>query len=390
MQYKIAMVVHGRFHAFDLARALLARGHQVTLYTNYPQWIVKRFGISTEHVESFWFHGLLARSVAILQRFGTIVCIEAVLHRLFGHWATRQLKKQQWDVVIAWSGISEEILDALPMRGIPCLLTRGSAHIKTQARILGEEEARTNMPQDRPSDWMIQREEREYAKANCILVLSQFARRTFQEFGFTDQKVQITPLGVEVSDFRPDPTIIQKRCDRIRSGAPLHILYVGTKSFQKGMWDLRQVAEQLQHENFQFRLVGPSPRETEVYLNPLYSFVEFISKEPQSALPDHYAWGDIFLFPTIQDGFAVVLTQAAASGLPILATTNCAAPDFVREGKTGWVVPIRSADQIVERLRWCNEHRIELAQMVHNVYERFEPYTWEHAAADLEKVLLTL
>lgn len=43
---KIAIVVHGRFDAFDLARALIARGHDVTLFTNYPGWAVEPFGIS--------------------------------------------------------------------------------------------------------------------------------------------------------------------------------------------------------------------------------------------------------------------------------------------------------------------------------------------------------
>jgi hypothetical protein len=35
MKYKIAIAVHGRFHAFDFARALIAQGHDVTLFTNY-------------------------------------------------------------------------------------------------------------------------------------------------------------------------------------------------------------------------------------------------------------------------------------------------------------------------------------------------------------------
>ena len=60
----------------------------------------------------------------------------------------------------------------------------------------------------------------------------------------------------------------------------------------------------------------------------------------------------------------MVLAQALACGLPLLATENCGAPDFVREGETGWIVPIRSPDRLAERLRWCGEHRNELAEMV--------------------------
>lgn len=58
---KIAIVVHGRFDAFDLARALIARGHDVTLFTNYPGWAVEPFGISKMYVRSFVLHGVGVR-----------------------------------------------------------------------------------------------------------------------------------------------------------------------------------------------------------------------------------------------------------------------------------------------------------------------------------------
>src|SRR5688500_8529662 len=65
---KIAIVVHGRFHAFNLARALLERGHEVTLFTNYPKWAVERFHFPAERVRSFWVHGVLTRAAEMLQR----------------------------------------------------------------------------------------------------------------------------------------------------------------------------------------------------------------------------------------------------------------------------------------------------------------------------------
>ena len=49
---KIAVVVHGRFFAFELARALLARGHDVTVFTNYPRWAAARFGLPPARVRA--------------------------------------------------------------------------------------------------------------------------------------------------------------------------------------------------------------------------------------------------------------------------------------------------------------------------------------------------
>jgi glycosyltransferase involved in cell wall biosynthesis len=94
----------------------------------------------------------------------------------------------------------------------------------------------------------------------------------------------------------------------------------------------------------------------------------------------------VFLFPTIEDGFAMVLAQAAAAGLPVVTTANCAGPDLLREGETGWIVPIRSPEALAERLRWCDGHRPELAMMVARIHEQFQPRDWSDVAADLEAV----
>src|SRR5205823_1798152 len=94
--------------------------------------------------------------------------------------------------------------------------------------------------------------------------------------------------------------------------------------------------------------------------------------------------GDVFVFPTIEDGYAVVLAQAAASGLPILTTVNCSGPDLVRENETGWVLPIRCPGSFVDRLRWCLAHRSELATMVGAAYDDFRPRDWSDVATDFE------
>jgi glycosyltransferase involved in cell wall biosynthesis len=381
---KIAMVVHGRFHAFDLARAVIERGHVVALLTNYPAWAVERFGVPRRHVRSFWPHGVLARAAwRLREKYGALYP-EAALHRLFGRWAAAQLSKERWDVMHLWSGVAEESLRAAATGCTLRLLMRGSAHIRAQARLLEEEERRTGAPQDRPSAWMIAREEREYALADTIAVLSTFARRTFLAEGVPSHRLGLLPLGARLSAFRPPREVVEARCRRILDGATLRVLYVGAISFQKGLWDLAAVVRELSASNFDFRLVGPRPAEAAAAVASLAGLATVVPRQPQAKLPDVYLWGDVFVFPTIQDGYATVLAQAAASALPILATTNCSGPDLIRDGENGWVVPIRSPEALIERLRWCDTHRQELADMVRRIYEKFQPRDWANVAADFE------
>src|SRR5206468_620270 len=109
----------------------------------------------------------------------------------------------------------------------------------------------------------------------------------------------------------------------------------------------------------------------------------FVLRQPQLSLPSIYRQSDVFLFPTIEDGYAVVLAQAQAAGLPILATTNCSASDFVRDGENGWILPIRDPAAFIERLEWCDAHRNELARMVWATFDRYQPRDWSNVASDL-------
>ena len=104
---------------------------------------------------------------------------------------------------------------------------------------------------------------------------------------------------------------------------------------------------------------GSSVREegqAQALLNELRAHAELVPAMPEAQLCEAYEWGDVFIFPTIEDGFATVLAQAYAAGLPILATTNCGAPDFIRQGETGWILPIRAPAEFIEQLEWCDAH----------------------------------
>jgi glycosyltransferase involved in cell wall biosynthesis len=383
---KIAIVVHGRFHAFDLARALIDRGHDVTVFTNYPAWAVERFGFPKERVRSFWPHGVLSRANQWLHDKARFPYFEAALHRMFGRWAAGELGRERWDVIHHWSGVAEEALCADKRASALHLLMRGSSHIRTQRRLLDEEEQRVGVPQDKPSPWMIAREEREYTLADRIVVLSTFAYESFVAQGVPREKLRLLPLGANLEQFRPPPAVVEQRCRRIEAGEPLRVLYVGALSFRKGFWDLGAMVRRLDGQAFRFRFVGPRSREAEGVLRELSRNVELLAKRPQRRLPEVYAGGDVFVFPTIEDGYAQVLAQAAASALPILTTANCSGPDLVREGENGWVLPIRSPKAFIERLRWCDAHRKELAAMVRRIYTEFQPRTWEEVAADFEAI----
>lgn len=384
---RIALVVQGRFHAFDLANALTARGHTVGVFTNYPAWAVEKFGVPRAQVHSFVMHGVLTRAALKWRERIPSLYPETALHQLFGKWAANALRGQAWDIVHPWSGVAEESL----RQRVPdahYLLMRGSSHIRTQAELLAQEEQRVGAKQEQPGTWMIAREEREYALSDHIITLATFARRTFLEQGADPTRVWNVPLSAPVEQFRPAREIIAARFERIRAGHPLRILYVGALSYRKGMFDLAAVARALPRERFQFRAVGARPLETKTLFEGLDGRIDRVGKVPQAELPAHYAWADVFLFPTIEDGFPITLAQARVNGLPIISTVNSGAPDLIQEGETGWLVPIRSPQMLLDRLHQCDTDREGLAAMALRSYDEFRPRTWADVAQEFENVCL--
>jgi glycosyltransferase involved in cell wall biosynthesis len=360
---------------------LLERHVDVTVFTGYPKTIVSRFQIPKKNVRSFALHGALSR-VLYSTELPFRELRERAAHTLFGQWARRAVTRDRYDVNHVWSGVAEEIFRAHGTG--KHFLMRGSAHIRTQADLLAAESVRVGAGLPGPTRWMISREKREYGLADRIIVLSRFAWDSFVAQGVSPERLRWLPLGSELSKFRPPTSVVEARCQRIRANQPLRVLYVGALSWQKGTWDLAQIAAALPREDFHLRIVGPVTSEVGRLMNTLRGRAEVIGKVPQERLREHYDWADVFVFPTLQDGYAVVLAQAAAGGLPIITTTNCSGPDFIEEGRNGWIVPIRNSQAFIERLRWCHANRTELAEMTSRVYAGFKPRDWRQVAADFE------
>ena len=90
MSKKITIVVHGRFHAFDLARELIARGHNVKVLTSQPPSRYTSFGLEWSLVSTYWFYGGLTRVLRYLP--GSIQQLsERLLKPMFSNWAARRI-----------------------------------------------------------------------------------------------------------------------------------------------------------------------------------------------------------------------------------------------------------------------------------------------------------
>lgn len=381
---RYSLVVQGRFHAFALAKALHELHLPTRVLTNYPAFIARRFGVPGEIVTGCGSLGVLHRYVYRWNLAQKCPAIPRFLHQQFSRWAAKQQRKNPADIIHVFSGVAKELYDELDRTGDRAvrLLSRGSAHIREQHRCLFREARRSgNAGIEMPEPWMIQREIEEYRRSDHIVTLSSYARDSFLTRGYTPEKIMLMTLGSNVRQFRPAREVVDRRIERIRSGKKLTVLYTGNVSLQKGIIDLIETARALAHK-MHFRVVGNIVPDAADRVAAARDVIEFVPRVPESELPAIYADADLYAFPTLHDGFAVVLAQARAGCLPTVATDHCAAPDLITHGEDGWIIPPCRSNLMVDYLARMDSDREETVRMVESLWSRTDLRDWQDVARD--------
>jgi glycosyltransferase involved in cell wall biosynthesis len=85
---------------------------------------------------------------------------------------------------------------------------------------------------------------------------------------------------------------------------------------------------------------------------------------------------DVFVLPSLFEGFGLVLLEAMAMGLPVITTPNTAGPDLITDGEEGFLVPIRSAEAIAEQLELLRADRARRDSMSDGARRRAAEFTW--------------
>jgi glycosyltransferase involved in cell wall biosynthesis len=126
--------------------------------------------------------------------------------------------------------------------------------------------------------------------------------------------------------------------------ATLKILWLSTLSLTKGLPYALEAARMLQGKPVRLTLVGPlAVKPDGVSLPPN---AEWIGPVPRSQTSALYSAHDVFLFPTLSDGFGITQLEALAHGMPVIATPNCG--NVVENAVSGFIVPPRDAKGIAD------------------------------------------
>lgn len=334
---KVSIAVHGRYHAFDLARGLFDKGHLAQLATTYPRFAARRFlpdGVEIRSAARFEIWRRLASRFAFVPRADPGVSIG------FGKFAARTLPAEG-HLLVGWSSAIREAVAPAQARGMKVCVERGSTHILHQDRVIRAAAQRSGIaPPGTPAE-IIERELWEYEHADAIAVPTRFAASTFVAEGIAADKLIVNPYGVDPDAFDPPATP--------RDG-PGRILFAGSVGVRKGVPDLLQAFDRLE-PGVELHLAGPvEPGMSDLIAGRDRPGLIVHGPLPFPKLKELYRTSTVFCLPSIEEGFAQVLLQAMASGLPVVTTDVAGGADLVDPGENGLIVPANDPDALAAAL----------------------------------------
>jgi len=309
-----------------------------------------------------------------------LCCIDAVYHNLDNHVARELAKMMPVKGVYAYEDGALKTFQTAKKMGIKLNYEIASAYWRAAVTIFREEAelnpewavtiGALNYSQDK-----LNRKDEEIALADKIIVASNFTATNLALGKFLNKSVSIIPYGspVPVSDIN----FVKNNSRKLR------VLFVGGLTQGKGLSYLFG-AKHLLKDKISLTVIGRRNRECPP-LDRQLDTCRYIPSLPHNEVLKQMRSHDVLVFPSLWDGFGLVILEAMSQGIPVIASTNTGGPDVITEGEDGYIVPIRSSEAIAEKLELLANDRELLDRMKNSALETARQYSWERYQAALVK-----
>ena len=242
-----------------------------------------------------------------------------------------------------------------------------------------------------PAMWVFDLAFRGTLRAGHIIAVSEYAKRELvEEYGYPADRVRVVHHGVDpVFQPQPESVVRELRGRLLAPGERYLILHVGHSARRKNVEALYEAFGLLRERGVPARLVrvggNPTPAQAGIIRrHGIGSFVTHIPHVDNRDLPPFYAAADVFVFPSLYEGFGIPLIEAMACGTPVV----CSDWSLFREvcGDAALFADPRDAGALSDAILDVLE-RPELARRLGELgLERARAFTWERTARETLEV----
>ncbi len=216
-------------------------------------------------------------------------------------------------------------------------------------------------------------------RVNLYIALTEFARHKFIEAGLPADKIVVKPnfLLSKNEEISSDPKLQETKEN--------YALFVGRLSPEKGIdtmlaaWRLKAsngLGEQIQNFLGSLKIVGDGPLADRVAMAAQeIPGVEWLGRQPQEQVQKLMQNAKMLVFPSVwYEGFPMVIVEAYALGLPVVASNLGSLSSLVDAGRTGLHFRPGDADDLAAKIEWAIAHPQELGQMGREARAEFEAH----------------
>jgi len=183
-----------------------------------------------------------------------------------------------------------------------------------------------------------------------IIAISEDIQRRAREDYNCRKDIQVIHYGLRPFSF--------ERKSRAQLGVPegdIMLISIGRLIKRKALGDLLLAMSRLEDQRFRLLIIGEGPEELHLRdlakrlgLSSQVDFLGAIWGEPKF---QYLAASDMFVLPSVHEGFGLVFLEAMYCGLPVIASSSGGQTDFLRDGETGFLVPVGDVDTLAERIQ---------------------------------------
>jgi glycosyltransferase involved in cell wall biosynthesis len=339
-------------------------------------------GLSSEKVVRRWHFEIpefIARKV-----YGTGTKADAWMFRRdarFDAWVADRWARD-CDVFWGFQGSCLESLSASRKNGAIAVAEFATAHVPKAIALLSREaeahpEWRNTISNFAFPNWYLSRLEQEPHAADYCVAASQFTVNSLTDVGITPERILKLPLGTDLDAFQ----YVERS-----SAGPLKVLFVGGVGQRKGVKYLLQAFDRLNARSIELTLAGPLPAD----MSPLRAYekrVRMTGRLDQRDVIREMQAADVLVLPSVFEGFGLVIVEAMATGLPVIASTHSAGPDVIREGQDGFVLSPYDVEGLAARLADLAADKSRLIEMGQSAALRAQEFSWEAHAARLNHLI---
>ena len=204
------------------------------------------------------------------------------------------------------------------------------------------------------SDAKLRRKDNELAMADVIYVASSFTKKTLELYPDKLVPIEVVPYGF--------PDVNRNRKYSSANGRKIRALYVGGLSQRKGLSYMFDALKGLER-HVELTVVGLGNIDGTPVLKSKLQKCNYIPSLSHENVLSLMAQSDVLLFPSLFEGFGLVVTEAMSQGTPVITTERTCGPDIIENGSDGWLVKAADSDSIRERIEDIISHPEILAQV---------------------------